>query len=187
MAALPRSVMNCRRLMGFPLGPRITPYHIVGRKPRCASQHFGPPDFRNGSKPEITAAHHWHPLHPDQQTLRERSRTTLRGSIHEFARSQFNREARASCASRCRLFLVRRDHQRGLAGSPTTTKGAHRRGSASTSDFAPSIIARIDCRNASAWDSFGSLAAARNVPIISLAVASSLTLQCETISDRAPA
>src|ERR1700738_1785009 len=22
------------------------------------------------SKPEITAAHHWHPLHPDQQTLR---------------------------------------------------------------------------------------------------------------------
>jgi hypothetical protein len=90
-------------------------------------------------------------------------------------------------SSRCRLFLVGRDHQRGLAGSPTTTKGAHRRGSASTSDFAPSIIARIDCRNASAWGSFGSRAAARNVPIINLAVASSLTLQCDTMSDFAPA
>ena len=42
----------------------------------------------------------------------------------------------------------------------------------------------MDWRRASAWDSFGSLAAARNVPIISLAVGSSLTLQCETTSDR---
>jgi hypothetical protein len=42
-----------------------------------------------GSKPEITASQHWHPLHPSEQTLRERSRTTLRGSIHEFARFRF--------------------------------------------------------------------------------------------------
>ena len=34
---------------GHSLGARITPYHIV-EKPCCASQHFGPPDFRNGSK-----------------------------------------------------------------------------------------------------------------------------------------
>src|SRR4029077_8309239 len=34
---------------GHSLGARITPYHIV-EKPSCASQHFGPPDFRNGSK-----------------------------------------------------------------------------------------------------------------------------------------
>src|ERR1700738_5522873 len=26
--------------------------------------------FRDGSKPEITASHHWHPLHPSEQTLR---------------------------------------------------------------------------------------------------------------------
>jgi len=25
---------------------------------------------RSGSKPEITASHHWHPLHPSEQTLR---------------------------------------------------------------------------------------------------------------------
>src|ERR1700738_1427110 len=29
--------------------------------------------FRVGSKPEITAAQHWHPLQPDQQTLRVRT------------------------------------------------------------------------------------------------------------------
>jgi hypothetical protein len=28
---------------------------------------------RFGSKPEITAAQHWHPLQPDQQTLRVRT------------------------------------------------------------------------------------------------------------------
>jgi len=28
---------------------------------------------RSGSKPEITAAQHWHPLQPDQQTLRVRT------------------------------------------------------------------------------------------------------------------
>jgi hypothetical protein len=31
--------------------PRITPYQSL-EKGCCASQHFGPPDFRNGSKPE---------------------------------------------------------------------------------------------------------------------------------------
>src|SRR6476646_9075497 len=36
---------------GHSLGARITPYHIV-EKPCCASQHFGPPEFRNGSKRE---------------------------------------------------------------------------------------------------------------------------------------
>jgi hypothetical protein len=44
--------------------------------------------------------------------------------------------------------------QFGFAGSPTTTKGAHRRGSASTSDLAASIIASMACCIASAWDSF---------------------------------
>jgi hypothetical protein len=34
------------------------------KKPCCASQHFSPPDFRNGSKREITAAQHWYPLQP---------------------------------------------------------------------------------------------------------------------------
>jgi hypothetical protein len=29
----PRSVMNSRRLMGFALKPRPTPYHIVEREP----------------------------------------------------------------------------------------------------------------------------------------------------------
>jgi hypothetical protein len=32
-----------------------------------------------GSKPEITAPQHWHPLHPSEQTLRERSHSSLRG------------------------------------------------------------------------------------------------------------
>jgi hypothetical protein len=30
-----------------PLKPRATPYHIIEKA--CASQHFGPPYFRNGS------------------------------------------------------------------------------------------------------------------------------------------
>jgi hypothetical protein len=34
------------------------------KKPCCASQHFGPPDFRNGSKALITAPQHWCPLRP---------------------------------------------------------------------------------------------------------------------------
>ena len=46
-AAPPRSVMNSRRFIRI-LSPRITPYHIV-ENPCCASQHFGPPDFRSGS------------------------------------------------------------------------------------------------------------------------------------------
>jgi hypothetical protein len=33
--------------MGIPSVRGFTPYHIV-EKPCCASQHFGPPAFRNG-------------------------------------------------------------------------------------------------------------------------------------------
>src|ERR1700738_1303725 len=48
---------------GHSLGARITPYHIVER-PCCASQHFRPTDFRNGSIVCITAPQHCCPLHP---------------------------------------------------------------------------------------------------------------------------
>ena len=47
-AAPPSNVMNSRHRMGIPSVRGSTPYHIV-EKPCCASQHFGPPDFRNGS------------------------------------------------------------------------------------------------------------------------------------------
>src|SRR5262249_15606527 len=90
-----------------------------------------------------------------------------------------------------RIELQYRAHKATLhfdfAGSPTTTKGAQNRGLAWASDGAASIIASIACRRASACESFGSRRLARNVAIISLAVASSVTLQCETISERAPA
>ena len=35
--------------------------------PQCTT------NVRDGSKPEITASHHWHPLHPSEQTLREQN------------------------------------------------------------------------------------------------------------------
>src|SRR3984893_5371713 len=38
-------------------------------------------NVRVGSIVCITAVQHWGPLRPSQQTLRERSRTTLRGSV----------------------------------------------------------------------------------------------------------
>jgi hypothetical protein len=69
--------MNSRPLMCScaPLKQRIAPHIVEGSHPTislkklcCASQHFGPSDFRNGSKPEITAVQHWGPLRPSQQT-----------------------------------------------------------------------------------------------------------------------
>src|SRR5262249_39344272 len=50
---------------GRSLHARITPYHVVEKR-CCAShhfgQHFGPPDFRNGSKAEVTVdqGHVWY-------------------------------------------------------------------------------------------------------------------------------
>jgi hypothetical protein len=54
-----------------------------------ASRLHCTPEVRSGSIVCITAVQHWGPLRPSQQTLRERSRTTLRGSIHELARVRF--------------------------------------------------------------------------------------------------
>src|SRR5262245_58949159 len=47
--------MNSRRLMGIPSVRGLHPYHIV-EKPCCATQHSGPPDFRNGSFAPVSAA-----------------------------------------------------------------------------------------------------------------------------------
>jgi hypothetical protein len=125
-------------------------------KRRVVHHSLYPPEFRSGSKAPIAGP--------------ARSSADIRSSPKPDADDPgipSGRGRRAYC---------------GFAGSPTATKGAHSRGSASASDFAPSIIASMDCRSALACESFGSRAFARNVPISSLAVASSLTLQWETIS-----
>src|SRR6202048_5006816 len=76
VAAAPlRSVMNSRRRIS---APKLRRPHCTGSNeyfdrgsnraakplPQCTT------NVGDGSKPEITAAQHWHPLQPDQQTLR---------------------------------------------------------------------------------------------------------------------
>ena len=62
------SQQRCRTFCGQSGRPRsflaLRKTHHHPRLLRCT------PDFRFGSKPEITASHHWHPLHPSEQTLR---------------------------------------------------------------------------------------------------------------------
>jgi hypothetical protein len=62
-AAPPSSVMNSRLLM---CSPQTEDHSLPHRRKSrvCASQHFGPPDFRNGSIVCITAPQHCCPLHP---------------------------------------------------------------------------------------------------------------------------
>jgi len=49
MAKPPSKVMKPRRLMCAPSVRGVHPTTPLLEMPRCASQHFGPPDFRSGS------------------------------------------------------------------------------------------------------------------------------------------
>jgi len=62
---LPRGKRN--ELTCALLKPRIASYNIV-EKACCASQHFGPPDFRNGSNSVVPVMSAARPLFPRKRT-----------------------------------------------------------------------------------------------------------------------